>query len=186
MPASGVSAARKAWEAVRSDARTRSGPRGLLEGGGRWQKNAHLVAQKRCKNNDAAQPQYASFRGQRGAESMAGSAERCAHALWAAWLAGTWLTWRRRSAPSVPSILFRGSAAHCGRRNVEREGTPPLPPGSSPHTLCFLATVLARSATMEKAIHKIVSRVSWSSRTARGNRVTSGRCAVAGNVSKRA
>jgi hypothetical protein len=33
MPASGVSAARRAWQAVRSDVRTRSGPRGLLEHG---------------------------------------------------------------------------------------------------------------------------------------------------------
>ena len=41
---SGVSAARRAWEAVQSDTSTRSEPRGLLEDGGRWRTMAHLVA----------------------------------------------------------------------------------------------------------------------------------------------
>jgi hypothetical protein len=41
---SGVSAARRAWEAVQSDTSTRSEQRGSLEDGGRWRKMAHLVA----------------------------------------------------------------------------------------------------------------------------------------------
>ena len=78
---SGVSAARRVWEAVQSDTSTRSEQRGLLEDGGRWRKMAHLVDIETMRATITMQQQYDIFRGQRGAESMAGSAERCAYAL---------------------------------------------------------------------------------------------------------